>query len=187
LWEADDLNFQSSGNPQLIAALATMDIELSSVLKAIGPGASIVFAAWLFMSYLQQRYSAAFDRYREMAENYRSRQGSEDRRANIKNQINIYRKRCMLMGPASTLGLCSAIVLTLTLIIGEFNVIFQKVKFLEISGSVLALIGLLLVIVASSIVIWEGFISRKQLDSEILDDPDLAYGTGQKPGKMTEL
>jgi hypothetical protein len=39
-------------------------LELSDVLKAIGPAASIIFAAWIFMGFLQQRYDAAVSRYR---------------------------------------------------------------------------------------------------------------------------
>ena len=45
-----------------------MDFDLSNVLKAIGPTASIVFAAWIFMGFLQQRYDTAVARYQDMIE-----------------------------------------------------------------------------------------------------------------------
>jgi len=55
-------------------------VKLSDVLKAIGPNASIVFAAWNFMGFLQQRYDAALNRYQGAVGDYRS-EGHDARRA----------------------------------------------------------------------------------------------------------
>ena len=39
-------------------------IALPDILKVVGPSAAIIFAAWIFMGFLQQRYDAAVERYR---------------------------------------------------------------------------------------------------------------------------
>ena len=80
-------------------------VELSDVLKAIGPNAAIVFAAWIFMGFLQQRYDAALDRYRQAVGDYRSNAHEDTRTASLKSQVLAYRRRCRLMGSASTTGL----------------------------------------------------------------------------------
>jgi hypothetical protein len=38
-------------------------MDLNEILKNIGPSAAIIFAAWIFMGFLQQRYDAAIDRF----------------------------------------------------------------------------------------------------------------------------
>jgi hypothetical protein len=50
-----------------------MTFELKDILTAIGPNASIVFAAWIFMGFLQQRYSVALERYGSLIERNCSR------------------------------------------------------------------------------------------------------------------
>lgn len=82
-----------------------MDFQLSDVLKSIGPAASIIFAAWIFMGFLQQRYDTAVARYQAMIENFRSGELSRERRSNIKDQIPMYKRRCELMGRANIIGL----------------------------------------------------------------------------------
>jgi hypothetical protein len=52
---------------------------LKDILTAVGPSASIVFAAWISMGYLQQRYSAALERYRSLIE--QCRDGGQAERA----------------------------------------------------------------------------------------------------------
>jgi hypothetical protein len=44
----------------------TMTSQLGDILKTIGSSAAIIFAAWIFMGFLQQRYDAAVDRYRSL-------------------------------------------------------------------------------------------------------------------------
>jgi hypothetical protein len=63
-----------------------MDFELKDVLGAIGPSASIVFAAWIFMGFLQQRYTAAYERYRSLIEDYRNGRLSLERRGTSKTR-----------------------------------------------------------------------------------------------------
>jgi hypothetical protein len=153
--------------------------QLSDLLKAIGPTASIVFAAWIFMGFLQQRYDAAVDRYRELIAEYRDNAPSDDRRSDIKEQVAIYKHRCELMRYATSVGLVSAIFLIGTLMIGALDVIFPHLSLLAYLGAGSALMGFALVIVAAMIVLVEGASVQDQLDHELLDVKDLAARTGQ--------
>lgn len=163
-----------------------MNIDLPNILKAIGPAASIVFAAWIFMGFLQQRYDSAVERYRDMVEKCRNGDVPDMRRDNIEDQVLAFRHRCELMAHANLVGLISAMLLILTLILGELDIIFPDVKILAYLGAGSALIGFALVIVAAGFVVREGFITRRQLISELLDVPDLAKGTGRSPGAITD-
>jgi uncharacterized membrane protein len=149
-------------------------IQLGDVLKAIGPNASIVFAAWIFMGFLQQRYDSAIDRYREAVGDYRSNDHAEDRAGNLKDQILTYRMRCKLMGWATLIGLVAAILLIAALIFGALDVIVPKNTFITAAGTATSILGFVLVIVAACVVIAEGSIVRRQLDDELRDVPDLA-------------
>jgi uncharacterized membrane protein YraQ (UPF0718 family) len=151
-----------------------MMIQLGDVLKAIGPNASIVFAAWIFMGFLQQRYDSAIDRYREAVGDYRSNDHAEDRAGNLKDQILTYRMRCKLMGWATLIGLVAAILLIAALIFGALDVIVPKNTFVTAAGTATSILGFVLVIVAACVVIAEGSIVRRQLDDELRDVPDLA-------------
>jgi uncharacterized membrane protein len=148
-------------------------IQLGDVLKAIGPNASIVFAAWIFMGFLQQRYDSAIDRYREAVGDYRSNDHAEDRAGNLKDQILTYRMRCKLMGWATLIGLVAAILLIAALIFGALDVIVPKNTFITAAGTATSILGFVLVIVAACVVIAEGSIVRRQLDDELRDVPDL--------------
>src|SRR3978361_2255962 len=105
-----------------------MNFDLENVLKVIGPAASIVFAAWIFMGFLQQRYDSAVERYRDMIEKCRNGELSDMRRDNIKDQVLAFRHRCDLMAYANLTGLFSAMLLILTLIVGELDIIFPNVR-----------------------------------------------------------
>jgi len=85
-----------------------MDFQLSDVLKAIGPTASIIFAAWIFLSFLQSRCDAALTRYRDLLGEYRKGEDAE-RAASAKREIEVYARRCTIMSWAVTLGLVSAL------------------------------------------------------------------------------
>lgn len=161
-----------------------MNFELSNVLKSIGPAASIIFAAWIFMGFLQQRYDTAVARYQEMIEAFRSGELSRERRSNIKDQILVYKRRCELMGRANLVGLVAAILLILTLVAGELDIVFPGLAPLKYVSAGCALLGFCLVIVATGFVIAEGMITRRQLDSELLDQEDLAHSIGQEAGAI---
>jgi hypothetical protein len=64
-----------------------MDFDLKDVLGAIGPSAALVFASWIFLGFLEQRYVAAYERFRKLVEQYRANQSSKTRHQNLRDQI----------------------------------------------------------------------------------------------------
>lgn len=159
-------------------------MQIADILKALGPAASIIFAAWIFMGFLQQRYDAALTRFRDMIERYRDGDVSSERRDNMRDQIRLYRRRCTMMNVASIIGMTSAILLILTLISGELSML--GLKFLSYVSAYSALAGFFLVIVAAGITIVEGIIIHRQLNDELLDVPDLAREEGQHSGSVND-
>lgn len=101
-----------------------MPFQLSDLLKAIGPNAAIIFAAWIFLSFLQTRYDSAIGRHRALIETYRTGDEGQERTQAIKRQIEVYARRCTLMSHAVTVGLISAILFLSTLIVGGLDVVF---------------------------------------------------------------
>lgn len=157
--------------------------QLNAVLKAIGPNASIIFAAWIFMGFLQQRYDAALDRYRSAVGDYRSEAHEGDRTSNLKRQVLSYRRRCKLMAWATLIGLVAAILLIGSLILGALNAIVPNIAIVTVSGIVAAIGGFVLVIGAAIIVIVEGWVVSQQIDDELRDVPELAEGAMHRGGE----
>jgi hypothetical protein len=153
-------------------------VQLGEVLKAIGPNASIVFAAWIFMGFLQQRNDAAIDRYRQAVGDYRSNKHDLTRSDNLRSQVLAYRRRCRLMSRATFVGLIAAILLISSLIFGALDVILPNTALIAICGIATAMGGFVLVIIAAFIVIAEGRIVKRQIDDELRDVPDLADEAG---------
>lgn len=153
-------------------------VQLSDVLKAIGPNAAIVFAAWIFMGFLQQRYDGALDRYRQAVGDYRSNKHDATRADNLKNQVLAYRHRCRLMSRATLIGLLAAILLISSLIFGGLDVMVPKSIIITICGIATTMGGFVLVIVAALIVIVEGRVVKRQIDDELRDVSDLAEEAG---------
>jgi len=153
-------------------------VQLSDVLKAIGPNASIVFAAWIFMGFLQQRYDAVLGRYQGAVGDYRSEGHDAGRADNLKAQVLAYRHRCRLMSRASLVGLVAAILPISSLIFAALDVLVPQSASLTVLGVATAIGGFVLVIVAAIIVIAEGRIVVRQIDDELRDVPNLADGAG---------
>ncbi|WP_325415024.1 DUF2721 domain-containing protein [Sphingobium sp.] len=154
-------------------------IQLGEILKAVGPNAAIVFAAWIFMGFLQQRYDSAIDRYREAVGDYRSNEHADERADNLKDQILSYRHRCRLMSWATLIGLVAAILLIASLIFGALDVMVPKSTLIGFIGTASTLLEFVLVIAAAVIVIAEGRVVNLQLNDELRDIPDLADQAGR--------
>ncbi|MCX8252618.1 hypothetical protein RHAL1_03211 [Beijerinckiaceae bacterium RH AL1] len=161
-----------------------MSIDLANIFKAVGPAASVIFAAWIFMAFLQTRYDAAVDRYRSLVEQYRCGDQRDTRRVNLRDSILVYKKRCEIMNIASVIGLASAVLLISSLIIGELSLALPSIDVLKIVCICGTLAGLALVIAATAIVIYESLIIHRQLEAELLDLPELAHGMGAQPGAI---
>lgn len=120
-----------------------MDFELKDVMEAVGPSAALAFAAWLFLQLLQQRYTSAYTRYREMVDNFRT--GVEGKRRDvIKSEILIYRKRVLYMLYATNTGMVAAILLLLALISSGLDAVF-KWDWLKYIGATGIVVGVALV------------------------------------------
>ena len=158
--------------------------SLSQFLKAIGPNATIIFAAWIFMGFLQQRYDAAVERYADAIGDYRNSKQEPNRRDNVRDQILVLKRRCEFMNYACLCGLASAILLVLTIIVAGLDVIVPGSRLLFVVGAAAAFGGFGLVVAASVLVIVEARYSWSQLEAELLDVPELAHKTGHEPGKV---
>jgi len=150
-----------------------MNFDLKDLLQSVGPTASLIFAAWIFLSFLQQRYVAAFERFRELADSYR--QGaSGPRHDSIKRQIAIYRRRCEWMRLATNIDVVSAMLLILTLVLAAFNVVFQEPPVLPPLAAFCAIIGLILVMIAAALVFVENNLLSSALEDELTDIPEMS-------------
>ena len=147
-----------------------VDFELKEVMEAVGPSAALAFAAWLFLQLLQQRYSAAYTRYRELVDAYRT--GLEGKRREIvKEEIEIYRKRVFYMMHSANIGTVAAMLLLAALVCSGLNAVF-KLDWLKFIGAPCIILGLLLVIPAAAIIIVENLMIRRPIEAELADLED---------------
>jgi Mn2+/Fe2+ NRAMP family transporter len=161
--------------------------ELKDLLQALGPTASLIFAAWIFLSFLQTRYTAAYERYRALIDEFRQHGNRDRRRESLHEQILEYKLRCEQMRRATNLGVIAAIALIAVLFFSALNVMNPNLAVLKYLVAACALAGLLLVIWAAAIVIKEN--SRLQLiiDSDLSDVAELREGAAdpQRVGAQT--
>lgn len=150
-----------------------MSFTMKDLLAAVGGNASLVFAAWIFMTYLQGRYSAAFALYRGLVESRRD--GLEGKKKDsVEAQILLYRHRCEQMRRATNLGMTSAILLITALLLGGANVLFPGAQALKYLAAVCILVGLLSVVAAAVYVLLENTTIAQALDSELATLPEVA-------------
>ncbi len=162
-----------------------MQFQLSDVLKAIGPTASIIFAAWIFLSVLQTRYDSAVDRYRDLVRIYRNGDEPAERHDSIKRQIEVYARRCTLMSGAISIGLASAVLLIVTLIGGTLDVVFPHVAAIAAISTVTTLMGLLLVITSAVFMMVDNLGTPGQLRKEVEDIGDISGPDSTRSTKLT--
>jgi hypothetical protein len=70
------------------------DFRLKDLLEALGPTASLIFAAWIFLTFLQSRYTASYERYRTLIDEFRHHDNRDHRRNSLRDQILEYKLRC---------------------------------------------------------------------------------------------
>jgi hypothetical protein len=159
-----------------------MDFTMKDLLEAIGPSASLIFASWIFLSFLQTRYTAAYDRYRSLVEERRQHleqqkqhadQNDDRHQQSIGKQIELYRHRCEFMRMATNIGVAAAILLIVTILCGGLQVILPGAGALKWTGAVTAFSGLTLLIIAAVFVIVENVQIRHAMDDEKSDLPGL--------------
>jgi hypothetical protein len=150
-----------------------MGFQLKDFLDAVGPPASLIFAAWIFLSVLQQRYSDAYERYRALVQQYREPGHGERRRESVKHQILLYLRRCEQMRRATNIGVVAAMLLILALMTAGVDVVVGSTAPTRYAVAVLALLGLALVIVAAGYMVFENTLVRQALSGEPDDIPEL--------------
>ena len=96
------------------------------MIQAVGPAASLIFAAWIFLSFLQQRYASAYQLYRTLVDRMRR---------------------------ASNIGLIAAILLIVALIAAAlYNMSSMMMQPLKYISAISAGVGLVTVVPAAIMV-----------------------------------
>jgi hypothetical protein len=160
-----------------------MDFALKDVLGALGPNAALVFASWIFMTFLQSRYSDTYSRYRALINDAREGKVQGKRRETIHDEIGVYRRRIDQMRRATDLGLYAAVLLLATLIIGALDVVFKSPPGLKYVGAACPIVGLAFVIWSALLVAHDNHLIKMPLARETDDLPEFANGPdGHRPG-----
>jgi hypothetical protein len=154
--------------------------ELKDLLQDVGPTASLIFAAWIFLTFLQQRYTTAYEHYRKLIAEYRKHGDRDVRRQCLEDQILEYKRRCQQMRHATNIGVVAAILLMSVLVIAAVDTMIGHLPVLKYLTGACAIVGLLLVILASVLVIIENTRLQLIVESELSDVPDLARDAHDK-------
>ena len=149
------------------------DFELKDLLQAIGPTASLIFAAWIFLSFLQARYSSAYEHYRQLIAELRTHREQDRRLQSLCRQILAYKRRCEQMRWATNIGVIAAMVLIGALIFAALGTMYDTAPAWKYLTAACAIIGLLLVIWAASFVILENYGLQRLLEEDLSDVPGL--------------
>ena len=149
--------------------------DVKSFLTAVGPTASLIFAAWIFLSFLQQRYGTAYNLYRELIAEYREPDKDARRRETLRFQILEYKHRCEQMRISTQLGVVGAILLIIAVMSGGIDTLADQ-TWLFMLCVVTGLLGLAVVIGAALLVLRENFRLQMIIDSEISEHPELFEG-----------
>ncbi len=161
---------------------------LKELLQAIGPTASLIFAAWIFLSFLQQRYMSAYEHYRQLLAEFRTHEQRDRRRESLGEQILEYKRRCEQMRRATQIGVIAAICLISAIVLAAVNTIDSQLAATKYLCAAAAIGGLLLVIWAAVLVLMENARLQIIIDSDISDVPDLKRAArDQGQGGTTSL
>lgn len=125
--------------------------QLQQVPAAVGPGASIVVAATIFLAYLQSHYSTAFHFYWPLVQHGRDHGVEDTRGRDVRAPVLLIKQHFELMRLATTLGLVAMILLIATLISGTVTAVLPSAQALNVIGALTAVAGFALVIAAASI------------------------------------
>jgi hypothetical protein len=169
--------------------MMVMEFSMKDLMEAIGPSASLIFASWLFLSFLQTRYNSAYDRYRALIQERRERLRTADDQApedadrhqrSVKEQIALYRRRCEQMRHATNIGVLAAILLIVTILCSGLQVVAPQLGMLRYVAAAGALLGLGLLVLAAAFVIAENVLIRHAMNDEAADLPESRES--QSPG-----
>jgi hypothetical protein len=160
-----------------------MDFDLQELLKALGSNAALIFAAWIFLSFLQQRYSGAYDRYRQLIDDYRNGERDSPHSREVHRQILLYRQRCEQMRLATQLGVWAAISIIVGLLAGAISMMVGENPVLKVIGAGGVMLGLAVVVAAALLVVRENSLIERALESEPADIPELTRVMSRPQGR----
>ncbi len=146
---------------------------LKDLLQAVGPTASLIFAAWIFLSFLQQRYMGAYEHYRQLLAEFRSHEQRDRRRDSLGEQILEYKRRCEQMRWATQIGVLAAIFLISSIVFAALSSMEPQFTATKYLCAACAIVGLLMVIWAAILVLMENARLQVIIDSDLSDVPDL--------------
>jgi hypothetical protein len=167
--------------PFLLTGNFMSGFPLKEFLQVIGPTASLIFAAWIFLSFLQQRYMTAYQHYRELLAELRTHPKHDPRRDSLCHQILEYKRRCEQMRRATQIGVIAAICLISAIVFGALETIDPQLAPLKYLCAAAAIGGLLLVIWAAVFVLIENARLQIIIDSDMSDLPDLGSAPSRAP------
>lgn len=162
-----------------------MTFELKDVLGVGGPSASLIFAATIYLGFLQQRYTSTYDRYRDLADGLRTFPASGDPRARVRRdsmagQLQLYRRRCGQLMVATNFAVAAAVLLSLALVVGLLNLTVAPAAPLKYACLAGLLAGLLLLVVSSAFVVVENTLVRHAVAAELDDLGDPGPESGDR-------
>ncbi|MBW8855909.1 MAG: DUF2721 domain-containing protein, partial [Bradyrhizobium sp.] len=150
-----------------------MQVTLKDFLEVVAPSASLIFASWIFLSFLQTRYTSACSLYRSLIEIHRQNHSQDDEhQRNVSSQIALYKRRCQQMRAATNLGVIAALLLIIAIICAVLEIVTDVAVFRPI-GVTSTLLGFFLLVVAAAFVIMENSQIQYTLSSELEELPEL--------------
>lgn len=149
------------------------EFALKDLLQTIGPTASLIFAAWIYLS--------AYQHYRELLAELRTHPQHDPRRDSLREQILAYKQRCEQMRLATQIGVSAAVSLISAIVIAAVYTIDPRLTALKYLCAVTAIGGLLLVIWAAVLVLLENARLQVIIDSDISDMRDIQADSAPGP------
>jgi hypothetical protein len=156
-----------------------MDFQLKDILQTAGPTAALVFASWMFLQLLTQKFTSTFSQYRALIAEYRSADVSDQRRQHLGEQIPVYKRRCEQMQRATVIGVVAAILLIFTLLAATVETIFGgDLPVLKYAGAAASVLGLSALLWAAVYLILENKSVVATVISEMKDLPSVSMRSG---------
>jgi hypothetical protein len=141
-----------------------VEVDLKDVLNAAGPTATLLFASWIFLGYLNSRLSDSQKRFND----------HDARHKSIYDQIKQNRKRCDLLFLATNDALRGAYFMFATIATGIISIATQQPPWLCIFNLCCALSGLVFLVLSVGKALAENKLLHQSITSEVADVPEFA-------------
>lgn len=166
--------------------------DLEKVAGAAVSTAGLVIAASIFAQMLATKFIASFERFRALAGELRSRNGSGARLDSLRHQVSLYRRRCHHLRRASFLMMATELSFIITIVAAAVTVAFKGPTAVAIIGAITMVTGFACFAAATVLDTIENHMSRRAIETELHDLNDLDpagqrlhEGSGAAPDKPT--